>query len=137
LAQRVGLPIDPPRRNVNSRFALETGELVRDRQGDAAAGAFHHEVSRAFFTERADIAQPSVILPIAERHRVDAADVTAAWNERQYRETVDAFIVQAHRAGVRGVPAMAWPNHRAVMGMMEPTQLVAALTYDFNGAPPG
>jgi len=33
LAREVGLPIDPPRRNVNSRFALETAELVRAEKG--------------------------------------------------------------------------------------------------------
>jgi predicted DsbA family dithiol-disulfide isomerase len=55
LGRDVGLPIDPPKRNVNSRFALETTELVRAQKGDDAAGAFYHDVSRAFFTEQADI----------------------------------------------------------------------------------
>jgi hypothetical protein len=39
LAFEVGLPIDPPDRNVNSRFGLETAELVRAKRGDGAAGA--------------------------------------------------------------------------------------------------
>lgn len=127
LAQAVGLPIDPPARNVNSRFALETGELVRDRSGDDAAGAFHHEVSRAFFAEGADISKPEVIAPLAERHGVTAADVDAAWNERRYSAIVDDFIEGAFRAGVTGVPAMAWPNRRAVVGMRQPADLVAML----------
>jgi predicted DsbA family dithiol-disulfide isomerase len=127
LAQTVGLPIDPPSRNVNSRFALETAELVREQKGDAASGAFHHAVSRAFFTERADIAKPEVILPLAAGYDVLPADVEAAWTVRRYRSTVDAFIEQAIRAGATGVPAMAWPNQRAAVGMMKPEDLVARL----------
>lgn len=127
LAQAVGLPMDPPARNVNSRFALETAELIRDRSGDEASGAFHHDVSRAFFAERADIAKPEIIVPLAERYGVPAADVEAAWNERRYLQTVDAFIRDAFRAGVTGVPAMGWPNDRAVVGMRQPSDLVSLL----------
>jgi predicted DsbA family dithiol-disulfide isomerase len=127
LAEAVGLPIDPPDRNVNSRYALETGELVRDKRGDDAAGAFHHDVSKAFFAERGDINDPDIIVPLAERQGVHAADVASAWNERRYRRTVDDSVRQAHQAGVTGVPAMAFPNHRAIMGMMPPNDLITRL----------
>jgi predicted DsbA family dithiol-disulfide isomerase len=126
-AQMVGLPIDPPSRNYNSRFALETAELIRARQGDDASGKFHGDVSRAFFTQQADIAQPSTIVPLAEHYGVSAADVERAWREHRYAATVDDFIGAAHRAGVTGVPAMAWPNRIAVMGMQPPEKLVRAL----------
>ena len=59
-------PIDPPQHNVNSRFALETAELVRAQKGDGEAGAFCHHVSRAFFAEHADISKREVIVAIAE-----------------------------------------------------------------------
>ena len=36
-------------------------------KGDGEAGAFCHDVSRAFFTEHADILKREVIVPIAER----------------------------------------------------------------------
>jgi predicted DsbA family dithiol-disulfide isomerase len=72
LAQEVGLPIDPPQHNVNSRFALETAELVRAQKGDGEAGAFCHHVSRAFFTEHADISKRGVIVPIAEHFGISA-----------------------------------------------------------------
>ena len=127
LAQRVGLPIDPPQRNVNSRFALETGELIRATHDDDAAGAFHHDISRAFFAEQADISKAQVIIPIAEHHGATAKDVEAAWGERRFAITVDDFIESAQVAGVSGVPAMAWPHRRAVVGMAEPDQLVAML----------
>jgi predicted DsbA family dithiol-disulfide isomerase len=127
LALEVGLPIDPPERNVNSRFALETAELVRGERGDGADGAFHHHLSRAFFTKRADISKPDVVIPIAEGYAISASDVEAAWQERRFRCTVDTFVNQARTAGVTGVPAMAWPNQRAIVGMMRPEQLVAYL----------
>jgi predicted DsbA family dithiol-disulfide isomerase len=127
LAREVNVPIDPPSRNVNSRFALETAELVRAKHGDAAAGAFHHDVSRAFFTQRAHISKPDDIIPIAEANGVSASDVEASWHDRQYRPAVDAFIREAKMAGVRGAPAMAWPNQPAIVGMMRPEDLVARL----------
>ncbi len=132
MAREVGLPIDPPERNVNSRFALETAELVRAQRGDDAAGTFHHDVSRAFFAERGDISKPEIIIPIAQRFGMLAADVTAAWRERRFSPTVDAFIAEAHAAGVTGVPAMGWPHRAAIVGMMPAAELVARLR---NGAP--
>jgi predicted DsbA family dithiol-disulfide isomerase len=124
----VGLPIDPPSRNYNSRLALETAELIRELGGDDPSGSFHHDVSRAFFTEQADIAQLATIAPIAERYGVSAAEVEQTWAEHRYAKVVDDFISAAHRAGVNGVPAMAWPNRLAVVGMQPPENLVRALS---------
>lgn len=100
---------------------------MREQQGDAASGAFHHDVSRAFFAERADISKAEIVVPLTERHGVTAAEVEAAWAARRYRSAVDEFIRQAFRAGATGVPATAWPNRPAVVGMMPPEDLVAAL----------
>lgn len=127
MAREVGLPIDPPKRNVNSRFALETAELVRAQKGDDAAGAFYHDVSRAFFTEHADISKREVIVPIAQRFGVSASDAEAAWSERRFSPTVDAFIEEALVAGVTGVPAMGWPHRRAIVGMLPAADLVTRL----------
>jgi predicted DsbA family dithiol-disulfide isomerase len=127
LAREVGLPIDPPTRNVNSRFALETAELVRAKLGDSASGAFHHALARAFFTQGADISKPDIVNPIAESYGVSPSDVEAAWQERRYRRTVDTFIDQARMAGATGVPAFAWPNQRAIVGMMRSGELAARL----------
>jgi predicted DsbA family dithiol-disulfide isomerase len=133
LGREVGLPIDPPKRNVNSRFALETAELVRVQKGDDAAGAFYQDVSRAFFTEQADISKREVIVPIAERFGISASDVEAAWRERRFSPAVDAFIEEAHMAGVTGVPAMGWPHRRAIVGMMPAADLVARLRSEAPG----
>jgi predicted DsbA family dithiol-disulfide isomerase len=133
LAREVGLPIDPPKRNVNSRFALETAELVRVQKGEGAAGTFYHDISRAFFTEHADISKREVIVPIAERFGISASDVEAAWRERRFSPAVDAFIEEAHMAGVTGVPAMAWPHRRAIVGMMPAADLVVRLRNEAPG----
>ena len=39
----------------------------------------------------------------------------------------DAFIEDGLKVGVRGVPAMGWPNRRAIVGLMPPTELVLRL----------
>lgn len=131
LAERVGLPIDPPRRNANSRLALETMELVRARTGDDAAASFHHAVSRAFFVDGADIADAGLIAAEAAAFGVAADDVESAWRSHAFGAAVDASIAASRVAGVRGVPAYGWPGQRAISGMMEPERIVAAL-----GMPP-
>jgi predicted DsbA family dithiol-disulfide isomerase len=128
LAERVGLPIDPPRRNANSRLALETMELVRARRGDDAAAAFHHAVSRAFFVDGANIADPSVIATYAQAGGVEPAEVESAWRAHAFAGAVDASIAASRRAGVRGVPAYGWAGELAISGMMEPAQIVRALS---------
>jgi predicted DsbA family dithiol-disulfide isomerase len=112
---------------VNSRFALETGELVRDREGDNAVGVFHQEVSRAFFTEHADISKQDVIAPIAAQFGTSASDVEDAWKEHRFSRVVDAFMREGYLAGVTGVPAMGWPHQRAIVGMMPAAELVGRL----------
>jgi predicted DsbA family dithiol-disulfide isomerase len=112
---------------VNSRFALETAEFPRVQKGDGEAGAFYHDVSRGFFTEHADISKCEVIVPIAERLGISASDVETAWHERRFSPTVDVFIEDGRKVGVRGVPAMGWPNRRAIIGLMPPTELVLGL----------
>jgi predicted DsbA family dithiol-disulfide isomerase len=127
LGKAVGLPIDPPKRNVNSRFALETAELVRAKQSDAAVGMFYQDVSRVFFTEHADITKRAVILPIAERFGISGSDVDVAWNDHRFSAAVDLFMQEGHLAGVTGVPAMGWPHRRAIIGMMPAADLVRRL----------
>ena len=123
----MGLPIDPPKRNVNSRFALETAELVRAKKGGPAVGIFYQDVSRAFFTKHADISKREVIVPIAERFGISASDVETAWNEHKFSAAANMFMEEGHLAGVTGVPAMAWPQRRAIIGMMPTADLVRRL----------
>jgi predicted DsbA family dithiol-disulfide isomerase len=127
LAERVGLPIDPPRRNANSRLALETMELVRSRAGDDAAANFHHAVSRAFFVDGANVADVGLIVAEAAAFGVAEHDVETAWQNHAFAAAVDASIAASRAAGVRGVPAYGWPGRRAISGMMEPDQIIAAL----------
>jgi predicted DsbA family dithiol-disulfide isomerase len=127
LGQEIGLPIDPPKRNVNSRFALETAELLRAREGDDAVGVFYQDVSRAFFTKHADISKHDVIVPTAERFGISAPEVEAAWNEHRFSPAVDMFMKEGHMAGVTGVPAMGWPHRHAVVGMMPAAKLARLL----------
>jgi predicted DsbA family dithiol-disulfide isomerase len=128
LAKRVGLPIDPPRRNANSRLALETMELVRSRAGDDAAATFHHAVSRAFFVDGANVADPELIAAEAAPFGITKAEVESAWQHHEFAKAVDASIAASRAAGVRGVPAYGWPGRRAISGMMEPEQIIRALS---------
>lgn len=126
-ARRIGLPIEPPRRNVNSRLALETGELVRVQAGHDASAAFHHAVSRAFFVDGADIADPLVIAKHAEPFGVSEDAMHAAWATHDHAPSVDASMRAAAAAGATGVPAFGWPGLSAISGMMEPEQMLAML----------
>lgn len=127
LAERVGLPIVPPRRNANSRLALETMELVRSRAGDDAAANFHHAVSRAFFVDGANVADLALIAAEAAAFGLAKHEVETAWKNHEFAAAVDASIAASRAAGVRGVPAYGWPGQRAISGMMEPEAIIAAL----------
>jgi predicted DsbA family dithiol-disulfide isomerase len=78
-------------------------------------------------TEHANISKREVIVPIAERFGISASDVETAWHDRRFSPTVDAFIEDGLKVGVRGVSAMGWPNRRAIVGLMPPTELVLRL----------
>jgi predicted DsbA family dithiol-disulfide isomerase len=127
LAEQVGVPIEPPRRSANSRLALETGELVRAQAGDESSATFHHAVSRAFFVDGADIADPRVIADHAAPFGISEDAVRAAWTSHAYAGAIDASMRAARAAGVTGVPAFGWPGSHAVSGMMEPQRIVAML----------
>lgn len=131
LARQVGVPIEPPRRNANSRLALEAGELVRARAGDESSAAFHHAVSRAFFVDGADIADLQVIANHATPFGISEGEVRAAWTSHEFAAAIDASMRAASAAGVTGVPAFGWPGSPAVSGMMEPQRIIALL----QGAP--
>jgi predicted DsbA family dithiol-disulfide isomerase len=103
-------------------------ELVRARQGDEAAANFHHAVSRAFFVDSANIADPAVIGAKAKDFGVTPSEVEAAWKTHAFAGAVDASIAASRAAGVRGVPAYGWPGTLAISGMMEPERIVSALT---------
>jgi predicted DsbA family dithiol-disulfide isomerase len=127
MAERVGLPINPPRMNANSRLALETGELIRAKSGDDASARFHHAVSRAFFVDSEDIADFNVIARIAAAFGIKKADLQHSSAHRQYAKAIDDSMRAAQIAGVSGVPAFGWPAGRATSGMMEPESIVAIL----------
>lgn len=127
IAAKVGLPMNPPRRNVNSRLALETGELVRLQFGDDQMAAFHHAVSRAFFVDGADIGALPVIVELAKPFGLTREAVAWPWSQRQFASTIEESMRASRRAGVTGVPAFGWPDARASSGMMEPEAIVAIL----------
>lgn len=127
LARQVGVPIEPPRRNVNSRLALEAGELVRARAGHESSAAFHHALSRAFFVDGADIADVPIVATHAAPFGVSEDDIRAAWTSHAYAGAIDASMLAARVAGVTGVPAFGWAGSHAVSGMMEPQRVVAML----------
>jgi len=131
LARQVGVPIEPPRRNANSRLALEAGEFVRARAGDESSAAFHHAVSRAFFIDGADIAGLQIIANHVAPFGISEDELREAWTSHAYAGAIDISMRAASAAGVTGVPAFGWTGSPAVSGMMEPQRIVDVL----RGAP--
>jgi predicted DsbA family dithiol-disulfide isomerase len=107
-------------------------ELVRARSGDEAAATFHHAVSRAFFVDGANVADPLLIAAEAKALGIAPVDVEAAWQSHAFADAVDASIRASRAAGVRGVPAYGWPGEPAISGMMEPDRIVRALNGQFR-----
>ena len=101
--RRSACRIEPPRRNANSRLALETGELVRGRAGDEASAAFHHAVSRAFFVDGADIGDVAVVAHHAKPFGISDDDVRQHGRRTRMPATIDDSMRAAMAAGVTGV----------------------------------
>jgi predicted DsbA family dithiol-disulfide isomerase len=135
IAQSVGLPMNPRRDNRNSRLALETQELVRDRQGEEAAAGFHRAIASRFFVDHADISDVALVGSVAASFGVPADDVAEAWLRRDYRSSVDRSMAEAHRLGLQGVPSYKAPGTNLASGFGSADAMLKNLMIELPVAP--
>jgi predicted DsbA family dithiol-disulfide isomerase len=100
----VGLAFEPPTHIPNSRRALETAEVVRDRDPDAFT-RLDAALFDAHFVRGLDIGDGDVLDDLVAAAGAPAPAVRAAVDQGAGRAAVAASMDDAHNHGVAGTPA--------------------------------
>jgi predicted DsbA family dithiol-disulfide isomerase len=109
-----GWTYDPPPDVVpNSRKALEVTELARDRDVHADV---HARLMHAYWSERADIGDETVLIDLVAEAGLDREEAGAALAERRYAERVDSSTREANLHGINAIPAFVLDRRLLVLG---------------------
>jgi len=111
----VGMPFRAPTLVPNSRRALETAEVVRQREPDRYA-AVDDALFAGHFVDGVDIGEPDVIDGIVGATGIDAAAIRALVDEGAGSAAVQASIVDAHDHGVAATPAWMFSEELVIPG---------------------
>jgi predicted DsbA family dithiol-disulfide isomerase len=104
LARRGGFPLVIPDLVPNTHRAMVLAEVARDA-GAETHKRVHAAIFDAYFGRGLDIGSADVLLPIAEEHGLDPAEVRRAWDEGTFEPRLDEFHDFAHRLGVTMTPS--------------------------------
>lgn len=104
MADEGGLEIEFPAFVPNTHRALVLGEYGRDL-GPEAHEALHETIFSAYNAHGADIGDDSVLVDIAEKHALDAAEVAAVLSDGRYDERIHQFRHLALSMGVQATPS--------------------------------
>ena len=96
-----GLPYGRRTHTYNSRLAQELGKWA-DTVEDGEA--LHDGLYRAYFVDARNIGDAEVLLDVAEKSGLPAAEARAVLEERTFRDAVDRDWEKSRQYGVTGVP---------------------------------
>ena len=116
-AEEVGLPMGDRNRTYNSRLAQELGKWAEFK---AKGDEYHSAVFCAYFVDGKNIAEPQVLIEVADSIGLSAATASDVLKERTFSESVDRDWSRSYGMGITAVPTF-------VMGQRV---LVGAQPYD-------
>jgi predicted DsbA family dithiol-disulfide isomerase len=96
-----GLPYGERKMTYNSRLAQELGKWADTQPGGRA---IHDALFRAYFVEGKNIGDLPVLVELAERVGLSAAQAREVLEKRTFQSAVDADWAKARAYGVTGVP---------------------------------
>ena len=105
------LPYGNRSHTYNSRLAQELskwGESFPERE------ALNQKLFEAYFVEGRNLAEPDVLLAVAEATGLSRKAAEGGIRERRFRNAVDADWRRAHELGVTGVPTFVSGNRGLV-----------------------
>ncbi len=106
------LPYGNRSHTYNSRFAQE---LAKWGESFPEGEAMNLKLFEAYFAEGRNLAEPVVLLEVAEAAGLDRDAAEEMIRKRSFRDAVDADWKRAHELGVTGVPTFVSGN-RGLMG---------------------
>ena len=95
----------------NSRFAQE---LAKWGESSPEGEAMNLKLFEAYFAEGRNLAEPVVLLEVAEAAGLDRDAAEEMIRKRSFRDAVDADWKRAHELGVTGVPTFVSGNRGLV-----------------------
>jgi predicted DsbA family dithiol-disulfide isomerase len=96
-----GLPYNTRSHTYNSRLAQEIGSWAETQPG---GNAIHDKFFEAYFVNRQNIGDVSVIIDIVKSVSLDEQKALKVINDRTFKDAVDADWEKSHSYGVTGVP---------------------------------
>jgi predicted DsbA family dithiol-disulfide isomerase len=118
----------------NTADAHRLLHAARDAGGPALQGAVAERIMLAYFTERADTADPEVLANLAAEAGLPAARARQVLAGREYAEQVDADQAQARALGARGVPFFVLDRQVGISGAQPVEVFSQALQQAWAGA---
>ena len=110
----------------NSRFAQE---LAKWGESFPEGEALNLKLFKAYFGEGRNLAEPVVLLKVAEAAGLDSDAAKEKIRKRSFRDAVDADWKRAHELGVTGVPTFVSGN-RGLVGAQPYEELVKLIQLD-------
>ena len=105
------LPYGNRSHTYNSRFAQE---LAKWGESFPEGEALNLKLFKAYFAEGHNLAEPLVLLEVAESAGLDRDAAEKIIRKRSFRDAVDADWNRAHELGVTGVPTFVSGNRGLV-----------------------
>ncbi len=105
------LPYGNRSHTYNSRFAQE---LAKWGESFPEGEAMNLKLFEAYFAEGRNLAEPVVLLEVAEAAGLDRDAAEEMIRKRSFRDAVDADWKRAHELGVTGVPTFVSGNRGLV-----------------------
>lgn len=114
LMAEAGLPYGDRTRTYNSRlaqelaaWAVEQNDAADDDRdpSSAATPPIHDALFRAYFVDDRNLADPEVLVSVAESVGLPGDGARTVLDERRFRDAVDRDWERSRRLGIRGVPA--------------------------------
>ena len=105
------LPYGNRSHTYNSRFAQE---LAKWGESFPEGEAMNLKLFEAYFSEGRNLAEPVVLLEVAEAAGLDRDAAEEMIRKRSFRDAVDADWKRAHELGVTGVPTFVSGNRGLV-----------------------
>ena len=111
VAEGLGLPFGERRRTYNSRLAQELGLWA---EAEGRGDAFHHAAFKAYFAEGKNLAEPSVLMELAQAAGLSRDGAGKVIRERTFSAAVDRDWAASRRMGITAVPTFVMGERRLV-----------------------
>ena len=106
-AEEAGLIMRPPPVTPNTMYSLEATEYAQ-QQGKFME--FHKAAYKAFWEDKQDLGDLSVIGSVAQSVGLDSADLSQRLERNEYSSTVTGQYQEALNYGIRGIPTFLVGN---------------------------